>query len=252
MKAVVRDHTILAITVVFLLIVCFSYLIGHYIGSGYTVEMRYFVWSKPSRLSIANFSVPQQHPVMLVSGPAYERVFINTSKPLKFSSPPHTEGNISCRVVAGYGYYECYGTGYIFEPIGRMMEIISGNEVTKYYYSGVAAGPAGTYVILYGYKFSLFMIVFAVPVVYVLLAYALLKYSYGKFPRESFYVLYIISVLLSTALIYSGGANGLSTVPEDISMIKNCLLNTVYVALVEVPIIYAAVYFVYSRLRMRK
>ncbi len=237
----------MVIIAILLTVATVSYAIGYYIGSGYTVEVRYFVWPKPCKLSIANFSTLQEHPVMLVSGLAYRKIFINTTESLRFPSPPYTEGNISCDVVAGYGYYECSGVGYVYVPVGREMEVISGNEVTRYYYSGPAAGAAGTYVILYGYKFSIFMLISAVPLAAVALAYAILKYSHGKFTCRLAKMLFLLCVALAAALTYCGGLSGLRTVPEEISQIKAYLLNMLYLAIIETSAIYAAVYFIYIK-----
>ena len=243
--------TIATVAILLLLVATVSYAIGYYVGSGYTVEVRYFVWPKPCKLSIANFSTLQEHPVMLVSGLAYRKIFVNTTEPLRFPSPPYTEGNISCDVVAGYGYYECSGVGYVYVPVGREMEVISGNEVTRYYYSGPAAGAAGTYVILYGYKFSIFMLVFAVPLASAAIAYALLKYSHGRFTHRSAEMLFLLCAVLALALTYCGGLSGLGTVPEEISQIKAYLLNMLYLAMIETSAIYAVTYFIYAKIARR-
>ena len=246
------DRTTLAVSAILVLAVILSYAIGFYIGSGYTVEVRYFVSPKPSKLTVSNFTSPQQYPLMLVSGLAYRKVFINTSQPLKFLYPPNTEGNITCRIVAGYGYYECFGTGYVYEPIGRRLEIVPGNEVTKYYYSGMTAGTAGTHVILYGYKFSLLMLAFMTPVVSVILAYATLKCTYGRFPKESVHTIYVLLAVINAALIYAGGVGGVATVPEEISLIKNCLFNLLYLGVAEVLVIYAVVYYLCMKFLWRR
>jgi len=244
--AVAKAAALLAVAVVL------SLVLGYYIGSGYTMEVRYFTAPMPARLAIKNFTSPVEYPVMLVSGLAYEKVSVNLTEPARFPKPPISEGNITCHLKAGLGYYECTGSGYIYMPVGRKLEVLKDYEVSRYYYSGAPLGPHGTYIILYSYKFSQFILAFAVPIANISIALALLKYTYGRLPKDLFMLTYIMSAVLSAAMIYIGGINGLYIVPEELAPLEEYISKVVLVASCVTTGIYGITYLLYLKLGRRK
>ena len=226
-----------------ILILAYIY-IGYLIGTGYTLEVRFFVSSRPSKLSISNFSSPEIHPAMLISGLAYDKVKINASSVMRFYSPPHVEGNVTCRIVAGENYYECTGEGYVYVFRGRELEIITNNNVSRYYYGGPALGTSGTYVILYGYGFADTISKYFTPLFSAVVAYLTLRYLPRVVKREHVKFTYVLIALISMILMYVGLIEGFNQIPQEISILKIYLLNAYIISCMLLSIVFVILYII--------
>ncbi len=219
------------VVVCILLTVGLSLAIGYGVGSGYTIDIRHFVSSRPSRLSISNFSSPSETPLAIVNGYAYTLKPFNSSKPVSMGLRiPYTLGDVRCW-RQGMEYY-CNGSGYILEAVGIRFEKIVSNDVTKYYYSG-AASELSTTVVLYSRHFSYYVIAFIEPFTLVLLAYTI----YYVFRRPLFLVFFST---LSIASILLGGFHAIANIDPKIIELSPYMLEVLWIAVVEATAIHLA------------
>ncbi|HDN75598.1 MAG TPA: hypothetical protein ENG05_00535 [Acidilobales archaeon] len=238
------SHLVIVLALLLFMLSAVTYYEGYLVGMGYTVELRYFISERPLKLAISNFSNVNTHPVMVVSGHAYELKYLNTSKdsPLTFKKPPHTMGNITCELIAGKGIYECYGTGYYFSYLGRRLEIVCEFNVTRHYYGGPALGQGETYVILYGYTFALVLSYVLMPATILIASYVLYRMFKSILKREGKKILYITMLMLVLLLFiimgYIGFDEGVKLVPKEISCIVKYLGHTLRLGLTLSTVLY--------------
>lgn len=238
-----KKEAALIVLLVLTLALVYMY-IGYLIGTGYTLEVRFFISSRPSKLSISNFSSPDIHPAMLVSGLAYDKIKINTSNVMRFYAPPHVEGNVTCRLIAGKNYYECKGEGYVYVFRGRELEIVVDNNVSRYYYGGPTLGTSGTYVILYGYGFADAVSKYFVPLFSAVAAYSLLKYLPRVTKKEYLRVTYVSVALIAIAMMYIGLIEGFNEIPSEIAILKTYLLNIYLISCLFLCTVFAVLYII--------
>ncbi len=108
--------------------------LGHLVGSGFSVEVKWVVSGFPSRIWMGNVSSWGWLDVAArVWGKGFTRVWVNaTTAPIAVASG-FTSG-LDCS--QSNGGYLCTGVGFVYEPRGFVEELITWGNATRYYYAG--------------------------------------------------------------------------------------------------------------------
>jgi len=196
------------------------YYLGYLVSTGYSVEMRFYVSARPSKLCICNFSSPSKYPLMIIVGYAYTKVRVNESMNSNFSYIPFTEGNVTCRLIPKNKVYVCKGNGYLYKYVGKVMEVVHDNELTRYYYVGPALGVRGTVIILYSYGLAEAVIYTLVPASSILAMYLSMRLSSRHGCRLFSLLISLVATVIMGIAFYEGALRGLSEIPEDLNALK--------------------------------
>ncbi len=215
-KPLINGITLIGFTC---LAITLLYLIGYVIGSGYSFEVKYFVSSKPQRLSIVNFSNPSWKPVMVVTGLNCTQVRLNEGEKAFFqlTMPPYD--GLKCSLIPP-STYECSGPGvyYVCSNVA-VSEVVVGSEVSRNYYFGEAS-VCSTNVVLYGFEFSLL----AATVLNSMASAMVSVLSQHILRRGRYLAVLMLAIYLESMVL--GFIDGIKVIPKELeAMIKYLAMN---------------------------